>query len=228
MLKDVTVVLTAVAMMVATLYYCWLTFTRRIRPAAAHWFVLNAAICLAFWTYWNAPEHSIRGNIGNFVGVFSTNLNFFAALWARWRDNELKYEFTSFQKQSLALAVGIVVLWYVLRYVVGSGPAAITANVLTQVLMVVGYIMLIQRLLSTATHSESLLVWAGICASTIFAVVPAIIETDWLGLLYAARGTVTSAPVVWIIARPESARRAFVRFGIWFAGFRTSLAKLIP
>lgn len=205
-MREITIVLTAVFMTTATLWYDYLTLRRKIRPAVAHWFVLNTAMSLAFWTYWNAPEHSLVGNIGNFTGMLSTNLNFFVVLWARWRDNELKYEFTPFQKKSLFFAVSIVALWFVLRYVVGSSYAAIIANLLTQVLMLVGYIMLIQRLQKSVQHSESMVVWASIFAASTFSFFPAFLKGDWLAMLHATRGTVSSAPVVWLIWRKNGSR----------------------
>ena len=204
-MRLVTAALTAVTMLVATVWYVYLVVRGRIAPVLASWIILATTMTLSYAAYWHAPNHTIAGNIGNLTGVVSTVAILASIIGREWKTGWGRSRFNAFQMQCLAGAGVIIVIWSILRFVIGGGSAAFISNVLTQILMVIGYVALVERLWTTRKERESLFSWTFIFLASSLSFGPALYPaTDWLGLLYAFRATVTSGIAVWLISKIRS------------------------
>lgn len=194
-------VVTAIIMMSATAWYCYQLMNGRVRTVLSGWIILSTTMVLGFTSYWFSPVHTWTGNIGNLVGVASTLSVFVTVLMTN-----PEWKFNSFQKMLLKLAGSIMIVWVILRILWSGDVAAIVVNVLTQVLMTIGYVAFFEKLLGQIRreerHTESLVLWGGVFASTLTAIPPAVMNVDWLGMLYLLRAVITSgltfSMIVWL------------------------------
>ncbi|MBX4189273.1 hypothetical protein KW785_01600 [Candidatus Parcubacteria bacterium] len=188
--------LTALFMGLGTIWYIYLVLTNRVRPVAASWIILAATMTLGLVSYWLSAKHSLAGGIGNITGAASTDSIIFAVLWMRRKE---KLIFSPIQRQCLQMAGVILVVWGILKFLVGGSTAATIANVLTQIVMVVGYVPLVERLKATHKDTESLFTWSMICLASGISMLPAVVNHDYLGVLYGLRAVLTSGIAVYLV-----------------------------
>jgi len=188
-------------MVLGTLWYIWLVVRRKIQPVLTSWIIFGTTMAIGFWSYWNSPTHSLVGNIGNLTGVVSAISILIAVSVVQLCKKELGVRFNRFQVKCLAAALGILISWGMLRFVIGNEVAAAISNVFTQILMIIGYIALAERLWNAEENSESLFTWSAIFLAALFSLIPAIVKSDLLGILYGARAAITSAITVYLILR---------------------------
>ncbi len=186
--------LTAIFMSVGTMWYIYLVLTNRIKPVLTAWIIISITMTLGVVSYWYSPVHTIAGGIGNITGAVSTDSIILAVIW-----KNRSFQFNSFQKKCLAMAGGVLVVWGILRFIVGGEIAAAISNVLTQVVMVIGFTPLVERLWRGRMDTESLFTWSMICAGAVCATIPPIIGGDFLGVLYGARGAITAGLTAWLV-----------------------------
>lgn len=184
-----------------TLWYIWLVMRGRIEPLLTSWIIFATTMSIGFWSYWNSPVHSFKGNIGNLTGVGSTVPILLAVVITQTLRKNLRVKFNPFQTKCLLMAGGILCLWFALRFMIGNATAAAVSNVLTQILMVVGYVALAERLYNATKNTESLFTWIAITLASLFSMIPAIENSDKLGCIYGIRATITSLITVGLILR---------------------------
>ncbi len=201
MLSSAAVLLSVAGIGLGTAWYIYLALRGKIRPVLASWIIFGTTIAIGFWSYWNSPNHSLVGNIGNLSAIVSTGSILVAVALIQLCRKELRVKFSRFQVRCLIWSAGIVALWCILRFYVGNELAATISNVLTQILMVIGYTALAQKLWGQNEKTESLFTWASICISSILCLVPAIEKNDALGFLYGTRAAITSGITVCLILR---------------------------
>lgn len=172
-----------------------------IRPPIAPWIVFSTTLGIGFWSYWHSPNHSLEGNIGNLTGLVSAGVNFVAILVEAACRRRLFVKFNRFQIWCLIVAGEILMLWFGLRFMIGGPAAAMVSNILTQVLMIVGYVALIERLYRMDDNNDSFITWLTVFAASVLSLVPAVDKHDLLGLLYSGRAVISSFIVVCLIVR---------------------------
>lgn len=198
---NAAVTLAAVASGLGTLWYIWLVIRNRVQPLLTSWIIFATTMTIGLWSYWNSPEHSLSGNIGNLVGVASTgSILLVVVIFQLFRDGPTA-KFSDFQIKCLVATSGILGLWAILRFVIGNEIAATISNVLTQCLMVVGYVALAERLWKADKKTESIFFWSMMFLASAFSLIPAIMKSDWLGLVYGGRSTLTSATTIYLVFR---------------------------
>ncbi|MFA5070211.1 MAG: hypothetical protein WC528_02930 [Patescibacteria group bacterium] len=202
-MRELSVILVALIMFGVTIRYCYLINTRAKHPVPATWIIISLTMILGFITYMRSPVHSWTGNVGNATGVLNTSVICFFVLWTRYRDGELKLAFSRFQKGTLVAAAGIILFWMMFRQ-------ASWSNVLTQLLVVIGYIATLQHLWTSPKNTEPFSVWIGTGIAMLIALYPALIDGDSLAVLYATRATVTTLLVVAFMLRIEYRQRMMV------------------
>jgi hypothetical protein len=77
----------------------------------------------------------------------------------------------------------------------------VVSNILAQIVMVIGYTPLVVRLDQERQEMESVTMWLSICAASFTGLVAAWMKTDALGYIYAGRGALSSAIVVYLVMK---------------------------
>ncbi len=193
-MKEIMVCLTAIFMAVGTMWYIYLVLANRIKPVLTAWIIISVTMTLGLVSYWLSPAPTFAGGIGNMTGAVSTDSIILAVVW-----KNRSFSFSSFQKKCLAMAGAILIIWGILRFIVGGEIAAAVSNILTQVVMVIGFTPLVERLWKTRADTEALFTWSMVCLGAICAMIPPIIGGDFLGFLYGARGAITAGLVSWLV-----------------------------
>lgn len=209
--REISALVSTVLVMVGTSWYIYLAMKGvKVRPVLASWIVLAGTMTLSFATYWTAPKHSLVSNAGNAIGVVSTVANMLTALWIDLKQGK-GITFTKFQKKCLWAALIIAIYWMVLVW--GLKGSGMIPNILTQVLMIIGYLVTIEKLWHAERNTESLFTWWCITFASAIALYTAVVSHDSLATLYAIRATVASGTIVLLMCRLEY-KNSRIRFVI--------------
>ena len=199
-LREISALVSASVMMIGTFWYIAAVVkgNDKIKPVLATWIVLAGTMTLAFATYWTSPKHSLVSNAGNATGVVSTISILSVIVWFSLK-RDIKLAFSEFQKWCLAIAAIIAAFWAILVW--GFGGTGIIPNVLTQILMLVGYIATGERLMKADRNTEPFFFWTCIMVSGAFAIFVAVKSIDPLAYIYAIRGSLSdqtrTMPLQW-------------------------------
>lgn len=178
----------------------------KVVPVLASWIVLCGTMTLSFATYWTSPRHNIVSNACNAISVLSTWGNLGAAIWVHVRKNRGQLRFSEFQKWCLGISGLIACFWIILVW--GLKGTGLVPNILTQILMIVGYLVTAEKLWSATKNTESIVCWTCIMLGSTIALYTGIVSSDGLATLYAGRAAIASATLVWLMYRIE--RRSLI------------------
>lgn len=204
-LREWSALVSAVLIVVATARYIYLAIRGEIIPALASWIVLGGTMTLSFATYWTSPEHSIVSNASNAASVLSAVAILITVAWLQRGSVKFSY----FQIWCLRIAGSICAFWVILVW--GLHRTGMVPNILTQVLMLVGYIVTAEKLWHATKNTESFFTWWCITVASAIAIFTAIVSKDHLATLYAIRATLASGTLVWLMYRIERKTTKVVR-----------------
>lgn len=204
-LREISALVSTILVIVGTVWYIYLALTgRKVKPVLASWIVLSGTMTLSFATYWTSPQHNIISNACNAISVFSTTAILITAAWLSMKQGK-GLSFNSFQKWCLIISLTIAIFWIVLVW--GFKGTGIIPNILTQVLMLIGYLVTAEKLWHAKHNSESLFTWWCILLAGMTALYTGIVSRDGLVILYAARTTIGTIMLVWLMYRAENKAR---------------------
>ncbi len=200
-LREWSAIVSATLVIVGTFWYVTLVLLRiKIRPVLASWIVLAGTMTLSFATYWTSPRHSLVSNACNAASVISTLAILGAVIWIHWKTGgELR--FSLFQKWCLGVSASIAALWITLVW--GLHRTGTVPNVMTQILMLIGYLVTAEKLWRATKNTESFFTWGCIMIASAIALYTAWVSRDVLAGLYATRATLASATIVVLMYRLE-------------------------
>lgn len=187
--------------------YCARTLRDEIHPVPGSWIISTTTIFLSLWTYWNSPNHSALANIGNVGG---TNVIVITAviLFHYHRQGRLGISFNSFQKKSLVAAGAIIVLWQASAPFIGMGLASVISNLATQVLMLISYTTIVEKLYRSGKNTEPINAWTGISVAAAISVAVALMTKNPLSIVYSIRWFLSALAILslmlWIERRKDS------------------------
>lgn len=206
-LRELSALASAILVIVGSIWYIYVTLRGdKVKPVLASWIVLSGTMTLSFATYWTSPRHNLVSNACNATSVISTLSILITVFWLNargWGCGAIK--FSGFQKWCLATSGLIASFWVTLVW--GFHGTGFVPNVLTQILMIVGYLVTVERLWRATKNTESLFTWSCITVGSAIALYTGIVSSDALATLYATRATVSSATVVWFMYRIERKTR---------------------
>lgn len=199
-LRETSALVSATLSVAGTSWYIWLVIRIKVRPTLASWIVFSGTMLLSFSTYWTSPTRSLVSNAANAAGVLST-VSILSVVWfCHWQRGG-KLSFTSFQKWSLLTAGLIALLWVVLVW--GLRGTGVLPNILTQVLMIIGYLVTVQKLWRAKSNTESYGLWGCLLLASVVGLYTGLVSKDNLAILYCSRATVATATIVWLMYRIE-------------------------
>ena len=207
-LREISALISASLVVIGTIWYVYLTLTsRKIQPVLASWIVLGGTMTLSFATYWTSPKHSLVSNASNAASVLSTLSILPAVAWQNWKLGQ-KLKFSNFQKWCLGISASIMILWIVLVW--GLKGTGVIPNILTQVLMLIGYLVTAEKLWHAKRNTEPFFTWLSIAIASAIALYTAWVSNDGLAALYATRATLASSTMVWLMYRASKRVEALV------------------
>lgn len=200
-LREKAAVVSAVLVIVGTIWYIYLALSgKKVKPVLAAWIVNSVATILSFATYWTAPKHSFVSNAYNFTSMFTINAILFASLILMRREKK-GLSFSPFQTKCLWGSALIAILWVVLVW--GFRGTGIVPNILMQIMMLIGYFVIGERILTSGKNTESLISWWCIVSASLAGMVTAAMSNDWLASLFAGRTFFGSLVLVLLMHRLE-------------------------
>lgn len=204
-LRELSSITSASLVMVGTIWYVYLALRGdKVKPVLAGWIIMSGTMTLSFATYWTSPKHSLISNACNAGSVISCLMILAATFWIHLRAGDA-LSFSKFQKWCLAFSGLIASFWVVLVWVFhGTGTVP---NILTQVLMIVGYSVIAKKLWRATENTEPFFTWICITIGCGIAMYTGIVSSDALVILYGARATVSAATLVWLMYRIERRNR---------------------
>lgn len=206
-LREWSAVMSALAMFVGTIWYIYLIVRNiKIKPVLASWVVSGGTLFLSFATYWTSPVHNIVSNIANFVAALGAG-SILVVLLVKNLKEKTKITFSTFQKGCLWASALIGVFWVCMLV---TGRSGVIPNILTQILMVISYVITVQKLWSATKNTESFLLWGGICLSGLFGFYTAWTRSDHAAMFYALRSAACSGGLVLLMCRIEYRAKAGV------------------
>ncbi len=200
---EISALVSTILVSVGTVWYLLLGIKGiKVQPVLASWIVICGTMTLSFFTYLTSPNASVVKGACNGISVLSTASILILAFKMAGK-NGGKLRFTAFQKFSLWTSLVIASLWLVLISVGGTG---ILPNVLTQVLLLIGYAVTCQKLWFSQKNTESLFCWWCIALAALVALFTGLASGDKLVILYAGRTIVGVSTLLFLMHRAE--RRA--------------------
>lgn len=200
-LREQTAIVSTILVIVGTVWYIFLALTgRKVRLVLAAWLVNSVATTLSFATYWTAPRHNLVSNAYNATSVLTITSIFVTALIIARREKK-GFNFSPFQKKCLVASGLITILWIVLVF--GFKGTGVIPNILMQVMMLVGYFVIAERLWRATVNTESLFVWWCIVLASLAGMITAMMSSDWLASVFAGRTLFGSFVLVLLMHRLE-------------------------
>lgn len=199
--REYSALASTVLIAIGTAWYIYQTvYGSKVKPVLASWIVLAGTMTLSYATYWTTPKPSLVANACNGVSVLSTIGALGAAYWYSKRAGK-SVQFSPFQVRCLQAAAIIATLWIILVW--GLSKSGLMPNVLTQVLMIVGYLVTAEKLWHAKENTESVLTWSAIALASGIAIYTAWVSADPLAGLYSVRAFVAATTIVLLMWRIE-------------------------
>lgn len=204
-LRELSALTSAVFIIVGAIWYIYVAIRGdKVKPVLASWIIIAGTMTLSFATYWTSPRHNLVSNAANATSVIATLSILITVFWISVHSGKA-IKFSIFQKWCLVVSGLIALFWVTLVWVFhGTG---IVPNILTQILMFVGYLVTAEKLWRSTKNTESLFTWSSIMLGCAIGLYTAIVSGDDLAIIYAGRATVTSATIVWLMYRIERKNR---------------------
>jgi len=163
-------------MLFVGLRYSWLTSCGVIHPVFATWLLFFVPVVLSFLTYWSSPKHSIGGNIANATDLVIVTMILLTMVCS----GNSQLHFNRFEVVCFIMSAAVIVFWRVTK-------RSVAANFATQVILTIGYMPMLYHLWHAKSNSESVSTWCLVWISAVVATIPAIIDKDRVGIIYALR-----------------------------------------
>jgi hypothetical protein len=172
-----------------TIWYCWLTYKQKIRPALAMWIFFTIAVGISLATYLKSDNFSLLDNILNTTDMALTTI----VTIVIYRFGDHTSRFSRFDKGCL-LAVSVILLfWFITKN-------HVVTHVLTQGILVIAYFPVISRLWKTRENGESFLIWIGMMLAPILSLLS---SKGLLATIYSVRAIVCIFLLLMLMLRVE-------------------------
>jgi len=178
-------------------WYAFQVFKKKTKPALSTWLIMFIGTSLSLITYLLASGWKFRGGILNIVDVLVTVIIITAILlWSK-----VKVRFRPFEKWYLLTAGLITIFWLLTKNPFG-------ANLLIQVLILIGYFPTIQKLISEKQNTESFSAWLIAYSAGVLALYPAINSGSILPVIYVGRTLVMQSIIIFLMYYYEQKAKA--------------------
>ena len=190
---------------------------RRIKPPPAAFLSFALGMTVSYGLYWQDPEATIWGNPAQLRAAIQIVM-IWAALWyTKIKDGKLKEELTEHWDQALVATFAVMlaaIAWALITFSTLDRVLIIRCSfVISQLLMIGGYVGTTLRFLRWRSNHESLFAWSFVLLSSLLGIYPsatALMGGDWLSIINIIRASVLSALTLGFLVGLDAANGRFV------------------
>ncbi len=172
-----------------TVWYCWLTYKQKIKPALAMWIFFTIAVGISLTTYMESDHFSLLDNILNTTDLALTAI--ISVVIYIFGDHTTR--FSRFDKGCLIAVLSIVLFWFITKN-------HFITHTLTQGILVIAYFPVVSRLWKTRENSESFLIWTGMLLAPLLSLLS---SKGMLATIYSVRAVICIAVLMLLMLRVE-------------------------
>lgn len=197
LIRNISIASVSILNLAITIWYCWLTYKQKIKPALAMWIFFTIAVAISLTTYLESANFSLWDNILNTTDLALTAI----VSMAIYIFGDHTTRFSRFDKGCLIAVLVIVLFWFITKN-------HFVTHALTQGILVIAYFPVISRLWKTRENSESFLIWTGMLLAPLLSLLS---SKGTLATIYSVRAIVCIAILMLLMLRVEYQRNKFVR-----------------
>lgn len=180
-----------------TVWYSWLTYKQKIKPALAMWIFFTIAVAISLATYLKSGKFSLLDNILNTADLIQVS----AISVMIWLYGDHTSRLTRFDKGCLIAVSVILAFWLVSRN-------HIITHTLTQGIMIIAYFPVVARLWKTHENTESFIPWTGMLLAPALSLLS---SKGTLATIYSVRAIVCILVLMLLMLRVEYLGRKALR-----------------
>lgn len=187
LIRQISIASVSLLNLAITVWYCWLTYKQKIKPALAMWIFFTIAVGISLITYLESDQFSLFDNILNTTDLALTVI----VSVAIYLFGDPTSRFSRFDKGCLIAVSVIVLFWFITEN-------HFITHALTQVILVIAYFPVISRLWKTKKNSESFLIWTGMLLAPLLSLLS---SKGILATIYSVRAIVCIALLMLLMLR---------------------------
>jgi hypothetical protein len=174
--------------------YCWLIWKKRIKPALAMWVFFSIAVGGSLVTYLSSGDYSLLDNILNTSDlVLVVIVSVFVFIFG-----DRSTRFNRFDIGCLVAVLGIMAFWLISQHHVVS-------HVSIQVILVIAYFPVINRIWKSNENTESFAAWIGLFLTPCISLLS---SKGILATIYSLRAIISTSILLALMVRAELKQRA--------------------
>ena len=169
--------------------YCWLIWKKRIKPALAMWVFFSIAVGGSLVTYLSSGDYSLLDNILNTSDlVLVVIVSVFVFIFG-----DRSTRFNRFDIGCLVAVLGIMAFWLISQHHVVS-------HVSIQVILVIAYFPVINRIWKSNENTESFAAWIGLFLTPCISLLS---SKGILATIYSLRAIISTSILLALMVRAE-------------------------
>jgi hypothetical protein len=198
LIRQISIASVSLLNLAITIWYCWLTYKQKIKPALAMWIFFTIAVAISLTTYMESDNFSLFDNILNTTDLALTAIVSIAI----YIFGDHSTRFSRFDKACLIAVLVIVLFWFITKN-------HFLTHALTQGILVIAYFPVLSRLWKTKKNGESFLIWTGMLLAPLLSLIS---SKGTLATIYSVRAIVCISVLMLLMLRVEYiTKKQFVR-----------------
>ena len=189
LVQQVSIVSVSLLNLIITVWYCWLTYKQKIKPALAMWIFFTSAVAISLTTYLKSDHFSFLDNILNTTDLAMT----FIVTAAIWIFGDHTSRFSRFDSGCFVAVMVILGFWLVTKN-------HVVTHILTQAILVIAYFPVVSRLWKTRENTESFAIWIGMLLAPMLSLLS---SKGTLSTIYSVRAIVCILILLMLMLRVE-------------------------
>lgn len=196
LIRNISIASVSILNLAITIWYCWLTYKQRIKPALAMWIFFTIAVAISLTTYLESDNFSLWDNILNTTDLALTTIVSLAIYFF----GDQTSRFSRFDKGCLLAVLIILAFWLITKN-------HVITHMLTQSILVIAYFPVVSRLWKSRENSESFIIWIGMLLAPVLSLMS---SKGTLATIYSVRAIVCILILLLLMVRVEYLKNRFV------------------
>ena len=189
LIRQISIASVSLLNLVITIWYCWLTYKQKIKPALAMWIFFTIAVGISLSTYLESDHFSLFDNILNTTDLALTAIISVAI----YLFGDHTTRFSQFDNGCLIAVLLILLFWVITKN-------HVITHTLTQGILVIAYFPVFSRLWKTRKNGESFLIWTGMLLAPMLSLLS---SRGILATIYSVRAIVCIVVLMSLMLRVE-------------------------
>lgn len=188
-MRETSIIIVVAINLFILVRYCWLIWKKRIKPALAMWVFFSIAVGGSLVTYLSSGDYSLLDNILNTSDlVLVVIVSVFVFIFG-----DRSTRFNRFDIGCLVAVLGIMAFWLISQHHVVS-------HVSIQVIMVIAYFPVINRIWKSNENTESFAAWIGLFLTPCISLLS---SKGILATIYSLRAIISTSILLALMVRAE-------------------------